>query len=185
MDVTNTHPFQETFSMPSHCENLAAALRDPLSPLGAAVQAMRDMGMPLQVAVHDQTTGQVYVADDNGHLEVAHGAIREMVTGEPWRDPGTINPVAPTAVRWSPKRLAAHNAEVSSMLLYIIGIYEPLLAADPETKDAIADFIPLLGTPSNRRKLVGLSDNYERWDVIAGNFIKLMDEMNKTSATPH
>lgn len=158
--------------MPSYCENLAAALRDLSSPLGAAVQAMRDKGMPLQVAVHDQTTGRVYVADDNGQLEVAHGAIREMVTGEPWRDPGSLDPVPSCAVRRSRLRLEEHNAEVSSMLLYIIGIYEPLLAADPETKDAIADFIPRLGTPSNRRKLVGLSDNYERWDVIAGNFFE-------------
>ncbi|APX84404.1 hypothetical protein BV511_06525 [Methylorubrum extorquens] len=143
------------------------------------------MGMPLRVVVHNQTTGQVYVADDNDHIEVAHGGIREMVTGEPWRDPGTLNPVAPAAVRRSPKRLAAHNAEVAGMLLYLVRIYRPDIAGCDRIEGFIEEMISFVNRPDNRCKLVALSDNYERWDVITGNFIKLMDEMNKTSATPH
>lgn len=171
--------------MSSHCENLAAALRDPSSPLGAAIQAMRDEGMPLKVAVHDETTGQVFLADDNGDLEVAPAAIRQMVTGEPARDPGTLNPIPSAAIRRSPKRLAAHNAEVASMLLYVVKLYRPDIAGRYRIGGFIEEMISLVSRSGNRRKLVALSDNYERWGVIAGNFIKLMDEMNKTSATPH
>ena len=65
-----------------------------------------------------------------------------------------------------------HHAEIADMLLYLVRFYWPALAADPETKVAIAHFLPELDAPDNRRKLVGLSDNYERRNVIASNFVR-------------
>ncbi|MFY9294219.1 MULTISPECIES: hypothetical protein [Methylobacteriaceae] len=170
--------FSGSFFMPSHCENLAAALRDPSSPFGAAVQSMRDKGMPLKVAVHDQTTGQVYVADDNGDLEIAHGAIREMVTGEPWRDPGSLNPVLPAAVLQSPTRLAAHEADMRNMWLYLVRFYRPQFGNLPRLNAYANDAITRLRTPHFQQGLAALADNYERWDAIIGASIDTLDEIH-------
>lgn len=171
--------------MPSHCENLAAALRDPSSPFGAAVQSMRDKGMPLKVAVHDQTTGQVYVADDNGGLEIAHGAIRAMVTGGPWRDPGSLNPVPSVAVRRSPKLLAEHNAEVASMLLYILKFYRPDIAGRYRIEGFITRMVSYMNEPRERRALSALASNHDRWDAITTHFVKLMDAVAEMNNSPH
>ncbi|KQQ15952.1 conserved protein of unknown function [Methylorubrum extorquens] len=158
--------------MPSNIDPLSALLRDPSSPFGAAFDALRNEGLPVAHVVHLEDTGQVLMADEDGQYRPAHGAIRQMVTGEPWRDPGRINPVPSYPVRHSPTRLAEHNAEVADMLLYLVQFYRPALAADPEIDDAIAEFVAAIGTPINRGHLVGLDDNYERWDVIAGNFFE-------------
>lgn len=158
--------------MPSAANTRISPLRDPSNPIGAAFAALRDEGLPVTPVIFVEDTGQVLMAGEDGQYRPAHGAIREMVTGEPWRDPGRINPVPSYPVRNSPTRLAEHNADVADMLLYLVRYYWPALAADPEIEDAIAEFVAAIGTPSNRGRLVGLDDNYERWDVIAGNFFE-------------
>lgn len=156
----------------SNAGTFSARLRDPSSPIGAAFTALRDQRLPAAHVIHIEDTGEVLMAGEDGQYHPAHGAIREMVTGEPWRDPGHINPVPSYAVRHSPTRLAEHNADVADMLLYLVRFYLPALAADAEIEDAIAEFVAAIGTPGNRGCLVALADNYERWDVIAGNFFE-------------
>lgn len=151
---------------------LKALLRDTSSPIGATYRALLDQGMPAVHVVYNEDTGQVLMADGDGEYRPAHGAIREMVTGEPWRDPGTLDPVPTYAVRQCPSRLAEHNAEVADMLLYLVRIYRPDLAADPEIEDFIAEYVVAISTPDNRGRLMGLSDTYERWDVLAGNLFE-------------
>lgn len=153
-------------------DTLAALLRDPASRFGDALNLLRDKGLPAAHVIHIEDTGEVLMAGEDGQYRPAHGAIREMVTGEPWRDPGHINPVPSYAVRHSPMRLAEHNGDVADMLLYLVRFYWPALAADAEIEDAIAEFVAVIGTPINRGRLVALADNYERWDVIAGNFFE-------------
>ncbi len=89
-------------------------------------------------------------------------------------EPGYLNPVPSYAVRRSPRRLAKHNAEVADMLLYLVRLCWPLLAADDEVEDAIDEFVVAIDTPSNRNRLIGLPDNCERWVMIAGNFFEYM-----------
>lgn len=85
-------------------------------------------------------------------------------------EPDCLDPVPSYAVRQS--RLAEHNTEVADMLLYLVRLCWPLLAADDEVEDAIDEFVVAIGTPSNRNRLVGLPDTHERWVMIAGNFFE-------------
>lgn len=159
-------------------DTLAALLRDPASRFGDALNALRDKGLPVAHVVHMADTGQVLMAGEDGQYRPAHGAIREMVTGEPWRDPGRINPVPSHAVRRSPTRLAAHEAEVRDMWLYLVRFYRPQFGKLVHL-DAYADeTIARLRKPHMRRGLAALADNYERWDVLVGICIETLDEIH-------
>ncbi|ACK85543.1 hypothetical protein [Methylorubrum extorquens] len=171
--------------MTSFADFLAATQVDPSPALTAAVQSLQDEGHPIRLVIHNEDTGQVLMMDPEGNLAIAPGAIRELVTGEPWRDPGTLNPIATHAVRRSKKRLAAHEAEVRSMLLQLVRYHEPELGRHPSANDFIDEIIAKLRKPYIRGGLSALSDNCERWETITGICLEVMREMLVPNTTAH
>lgn len=170
--------------MPAFTNTRIPPLHDPSNPIGAALNALRDQGLPVAHVIHIEDTGQVLMDDGSGEYRPAHGAIREMVTGEPWRDPGGLNPVPSHAVRRSPTRLAAHEAEVRDMWRYLVLFYRPQFRALKRLDDYADETIARFRQPHMRRGLAAMADNYERWDAIISVSIETLEEIHgpKTAA---
>ncbi|MBB2964999.1 hypothetical protein [Methylobacterium sp. R2-1] len=171
--------------MTSFSDFLAATRTEPSPALSEAVQALRDEGHLIRFVIHNKETGQVLVMDHEGNVAIAPGLIRELVTGEPWRDPGALNPIATHPVRRSKTRLAAHEAEVRSMLLYLVRYYAPKLGHHPSAGDFVDETVAKLRKPYIRGGLAALADNYERWETITGICIEVMREMLVPNTTAH
>lgn len=159
-----------------------ALMRDPSSPIGATYRALLAQGMPATYVVHNADTDEVLMVDASGQSRPAHGAIREMITGEPWRDPGDLNPVPSYAVRQSPTRMAAHEAELQDMWRYLVSFYRPAFRTLPQLDDYADEAVARLRKPHIRRGLAAMADNYERWNMIVGASIETLDEMHGPAA---
>lgn len=127
-------------------------------------EMMSKASLPLMVVHHDVETGEVLCSENGGPFVRAHAAIRAMVTGEPYRDPGPINP------------LTAGKAEVRSMLLYLARYYQPSLANHPDLTSEANNVIEALRGPIYSGSLSELSNNYERWDRFTSELISIMED---------
>src|ERR1700709_897961 len=101
------------------------------NPMYKDIAKRRSQGTPINHVVIDTETGDVLMSENGGPYEAAHPHIKAMATGTPYRDPGDLNPVASYAVRLRPGRKAAHDAEVVSMMKYLIEYYRADLLSHP------------------------------------------------------
>ena len=126
-------------------------------------EMMREAGLPLMVVHHDAATGEVLCSKDGGPFVHAHGEIKAMVTGEPRRDPGLIDPQT------------ASKAEIRSMLLYLVANFRPDLTDHPCFGYMVSGLINALSRPGNREILSSLENNYQRWDSIVDTLVSIID----------
>jgi hypothetical protein len=132
--------------------------------LSAILQEMRQQGGTPMVIMHDINTGKVTSSEDGGPFQPAHAAIRSMVTGAPYRDPGLVDPAT------------ADDDGLRTMLRYLIDYYRDDLLEDPNFDEAIEATIRAIHSPSSQATLARIPDNYQRWDRIVEAFLDSFDE---------
>jgi hypothetical protein len=144
-------------------------------PMYKDIAKQRSRGTPINHVVIDTETGDVLVSENGAPYVPAHPYIKAMVTGTPYRDPGDLNPIASDAVRLHPDRKAAHDAEVVSMMQYLIEEYRADLLTHPALDRILNEMVAANDRPSNRKALAALGTNYDRWDLLLEKVIDRLD----------
>ncbi|CAX22443.1 protein of unknown function [Methylorubrum extorquens DM4] len=111
------------------------------------------------------------MSENGGPYEPAHAFIKAMMTGSVYRDPGKLNPIASHAVRRSPRRKATHDAEVVSMMRYLIDYYRADLLTHPAFDRVLEEMTAVSDSPAARRRLSALNTNYDRWDLLIASVV--------------
>ena len=144
-------------------------------PMQKAVADLCAKGVPINRIIFNEETGDVLMSEDGGPYERAHAFIKAMVTGTVYRDPGQLNPVASYAVRRSPQRKAAHDAEVVSMMRYLIDYYRTDLLTHPALDRVLEEIAAVNDSPAARKGLSALNTNYDRWDLLIESVVDCLD----------
>jgi hypothetical protein len=69
-------------------------------------------------------------------------------------------------VRRSPQRKATHNAEVVSMMRYLVDYYRADLLTHPAFDRVLEEMAVVIHSPTARKRLSALNTNYDRWDLL-------------------
>ncbi|TXN73440.1 hypothetical protein [Methylobacterium sp. WL6] len=149
-----------------HSKLLSAIAREAENnpQLAAILQEMRRQGGVPTVIMHDVNTGAVTSSENGGPFMPTHAAIRSIVMGVPYRDPGLVDPAT------------AEDDEVGSMLRYFTDYYRGDLLNHPYFDEAIKATIRGIHRPSVRQMLSDLEDNYQRWNRVVEAFLEAFDE---------
>jgi hypothetical protein len=149
-----------------------ALQNDPMQKAGADLCAA---GVPINRVIFNEETGDVLMSENGGPYERAHAFIKAMVTGTVYRDPGQLNPAASYAVRRSPQRKATHDAEVVSMMRYLLDYYRADLLTHPALDRVLEEMAAVNDSPAARKGLSALDTNYDRWDLLIESVVDNLD----------
>ena len=144
-------------------------------PMQKAVADLCAKGVPINRIIFNEETGDVLLSEDGGPYEPAHAFIKAMVTGSVYRDPDQLNPVASYAVRRSPQRKASHDAEVVSIMRYLIDYYRADLLTHPALDHVLEEITLAIHRPATRKTLSALNTNYDRWDLLIESVVDCLD----------